>query len=86
MDTFHAVFTLYAHDNLTFPCTRNTCINIQKKFIFKIGREIKYVAENINKAKMNMLTERDLLLLIILGRRKREKKNLSAGETSLLRK
>ena len=74
LDTFHAVFTLYAHDNSTFPFTRNARINIQKKFIFKTNSKIKYVVENINKTKMKMLTERDLLLLIILRRRKREKK------------
>ena len=84
--TLSRSITFHAHDNLIFPFTRNTRINIQKKFIFKTNSKIKYVVENINKAKMKILTERDLLLLIILRRRKREKKTLSAGETSLLRK
>ena len=61
--------TLYVHENLTFKLTKNRRVNIQKTLRFKTNSKIKYMVGNINKAKMKMVAERDLLLIIILRRR-----------------
>ena len=63
--------TLYVPENLTFKLTKNRHVNIQKtlRFIKK-----KYMVGNINNSKMKMVAERDLLLIIILRGRKREKR------------
>ena len=78
--------TLYVQENLTFKLTKNRRVNFQKTLRLKANSKIKYIVGSISKAKMKMLAERDLLLIIILRREKREKKTKSAGEASLLKK
>ena len=65
---------LYIHENLTFKLTKSRCVNNQKTLRFKTYSKIKYMVGNINKAKMKMVAERDLLLIIILRGRRREKR------------
>ena len=48
--------TLYVHENLTFPLTKHSLVNIQKIFRFNTNSKLKYMVGNINKAKMKMLT------------------------------
>ena len=67
--------TLYAHENLTFLLTKNRLVNIQTISKFKTNEKIKYMVGNIINAKIKMRAERDLLLLIILRMRRREKEN-----------
>ena len=78
--------TLYVHENLTFKLTKNRRVNIQKTLRFKTNNKIKYTVGNINKTKMKMVAERDLLLIIILRERREKRKPRVLGETSLLRK
>ena len=52
--------TLYVHGNLTFPLPKYRRVNIQKILRFKTNSKLKYMVGNINKAKMKILTERDL--------------------------
>ena len=66
--------TLQAHEKLTFLLTRNRRVNIRKILRFKRNRKIKYVVGNIINANIKMPTESDLLLLIILRSRRREKR------------
>ena len=63
---------LYVHGNLTFKLTNSRRVNFQKTLRLKTDSKIKYMVGNINKAKMKMLAERDLLLKIILRGRRRE--------------
>ena len=71
--------TLYAHKNLTFKLTKTRRVNIQKTLRFKTNSKIKYMVGNINKAKMKMLVENDLLLIIIQRGRTREKRKPRVG-------
>ena len=71
--------TLCAHENLSFKLTKTRRVNIQKTLRFKTNSKIKYMVGNINKAKMKMLAEGDLLLIIILRGRRREKRKLRVG-------
>ena len=64
--------TLYVHENLKLTKIRR--VNIQKTMRFKTNSKIKYMNGNINKAKIKMLKERDLLLIIILRGRRIEKR------------
>ena len=48
--------TLYVYENLTFPLTKHSLVNIQKILRFKTNSKLKYMVGNINKAKMKMLT------------------------------
>ena len=66
--------TLYVLENLTFKLTKNRRVNIQKTYRLKTNRKIKYMVGNINKANMKILAEADLLLIIILRGRRREKR------------
>ena len=67
--------TLYVHENFTFKLTKHGRVNIHKTLRLKTNSKVKFMVGNINKAKMKMLAERDWLLLKILrGRRKEEKK------------
>ena len=66
--------TLYVRENLTFKLTKNRRVNIQKTLRFKTNSKIKYMVGNINKAKTKMVAQRDLLLIIILRGRRREKR------------
>ena len=52
--------TLYVHENLTFALPKYRRVNIQKILRFKTNSKLKYMVGNINKAKMKILTERDL--------------------------
>ena len=52
--------TLYVHENLTFPLPKYRRVNIQKILRFKTNSKLKYMVGNTNKAKMKILTERDL--------------------------
>ena len=71
--------TLYAHENLTFKLTKNRLVNIEKTLRFKTNSKIKYMVGNINKAKIKMLAESDLLLIMVLRGRRREKRKPRVG-------
>ena len=62
------------YENLRFKLRKNRRLNTQKTLRFKVNSKIKYIVENINKAKIKRLTERDLLLIMILRERRREKR------------
>ena len=66
--------TLYVHENLTFKLTKNRRVNIQKTLRFKTKSKVMYMVGNINKAKIKMVAERDLLLIIILREKRRKKR------------
>ena len=60
---------------LTFKLTKNRHANIPKTLKLKTtNSKIKYMVGNINRAKLKMLAERDLLLIKILRGRRREKR------------
>ena len=60
---------------MTFQLTKGRHVIIQKTLRLKTKSKMKYMVGDINKAKMKMLAERDLLSIIILrGRRTRKTK------------
>ena len=72
--------TLYVHENLTFKLTKNRRVNILKILILKTANsKIKYMVGNINRAKMKMQAERDLLLIIIPRGEEERKENPEYG-------
>ena len=70
--------TLYVHENFTFKLTKYRRVNIKKTLRLETNSKIKLMVENINRAKMKMLAERDWLLIKILRGRRKEKKNLES--------
>ena len=64
--------TLYVHENSTFKLTKYG--REIETLRFKTNSKIKFMVENINKAKIKMLAERDWLLIKILRERRNEEK------------